>query len=659
MNRAPGPPRLPRRAALARCALGGALGGLLAGIALGAGLAFAGGGVVTSAAQRLALVALAAAVHLAFGALVGLAPGLLALALAPLRRPAACGALAALAAAAVALYIGWRHLPIVLPPGAAVAAQLAAAALAGASAAAIARRPAFHAGRALAALVLPAVLVLAAGLALAPPREEFRPGMAPPAPAAAATAAPARPAAPRPRPRNVVLVLVDALRADHLSCYGYPRPTSPHIDALAERGVLFEQAIAQKPKTSPSVASILTGTYPYRHGILGSRSRLPDASVTLAERLSAAGLRTAAVVANPNLFREFGFDQGFATYVEVGTRERGDDAAAVNREVFAWLDRNGGAPFFLFVHYIDPHLPYAAPPPFRDRFRGEPLTAGLAGRRVPLGDGRPGTIAREHAAGGPVDLGLYVDRYDGEVAFADAEVGRLLARLRARGDEERTLFLLGSDHGESLVDHEVYLDHGQVAYDAAVRVPLVVSWPEKLPVGRVGRVAELVDIAPTVLELFGLAAGGLDGASLVAALLGTGARARDTAFVEVGSDPEALAFAVRTSSWKLIHDPRLLRPASDALRPHVLLNVGRVRRLWQAAHGGPGPDQRWELYDLHDDPGELANVVDLQPEVFAQLRDALAAWLARAPLPRRETRVKDDELRPGVAERLRSLGYGS
>jgi arylsulfatase len=267
----------------------------------------------------------------------------------------------------------------------------------------------------------------------------------------------------RPPRASAVLITIDTLRADHLGCYGYAPPTSPHIDALARQGTLFRQARTTLPRTTQSVASILTGRLPKTHGARGLFAHLPEANLTIAEALQQAGYRTAAVVSNTFLRRGQGFEQGFETYDNPEARWDADSAAAVSDAAIAWLDRAPqGAPFFLWVHYLDPHWRYEPDPSwartFDPSFEG-PFTVyqDLDARRYTKGRMifDPPLTPRQHEHVAAL--------YDGEIAQTDAAVGRLLARLDRVAPS--LLVVLTSDHGESLGEHGYHFAHGEYLYE--------------------------------------------------------------------------------------------------------------------------------------------------------------------------------------------------
>ena len=300
--------------------------------------------------------------------------------------------------------------------------------------------------------------------------------------------------APQPAPL-VVLYLIDTLRADHTSVYGYGRDTTPRLSALARDGVVFEQAIAQASWTKPSVASILTSLPPHRHQVVQLGDALDVKLVTLAERLQLHGFSTGAAIANVVIYgKDTHFEQGFDFYQGLhDPRDRPSKtvrAAPVVDAALHWLDQRRGQPQFLFVHTMDPHVPYTPPPPFNQMFEPHPAP------------GHPGSDPRD-GTNDPLERQRLIAQYDGEVAYGDRELGRFLDGLKARGLYDQALIVFVSDHGEEFFDHAQWL-HGRSVFDEVVHVPLVVKFPGGRHRGqRVAQQVQTLDILPTILAALG------------------------------------------------------------------------------------------------------------------------------------------------------------
>jgi arylsulfatase A-like enzyme len=297
-------------------------------------------------------------------------------------------------------------------------------------------------------------------------------------------------------PPNVVVILIDTLRKDHLHLYGYERRTSDTIDSLGEQGWVFENHIASSGQTVPSTLSMLLSRHPAEHGFhhLGeghfvrNRPQYPEEFVFLAEVFRDAGYATAGFVGNPFLQRSNGFAQGFDTFAYSA-----DGAEALTEPGVRWLKkraRKPGRPFFLYLHYFDVHWPYDPPSEFR-KFAAPP-----GGRLIY----KNGPFPNAH----PDDLAATVAMYDAGIAHVDAQVAEIVRNLDALGLRERTLLVVTSDHGDEFLEHGG-LGHGTSVYGELVRAPLVLVYPDKLKPGRrIRHLTTHLDLAPTLLDLAGV-----------------------------------------------------------------------------------------------------------------------------------------------------------
>jgi arylsulfatase A-like enzyme len=450
--------------------------------------------------------------------------------------------------------------------------------------------------------------------------------------------------APRP---SVVLITIDTLRADHLGCYGYGRDTSPNIDRLAHEGTLFQAVSASLPRTTQSLASILTGRYPKGHGARGLFSPVAATNLMLAEVFKEAGYATAAIVSNMFLRPGQGFEQGFDLYDNPESRWDGDSAEEVTRAALRWMERRpAGKPFFLWVHYLDPHWTYDPSPPFDSRFdpgfRG-PFTLydDLAHGRITKGqvifDNRLDARQVEHV----------VALYDGEIARVDAALGPLLDRLRKVPGP--LLIALTSDHGESLGEHGYHFAHGEYLYDPTLRIPLIVVLPGSVaPSQRVDALAQNIDIAPTLLALAGIdRLQAVDGRPLLVARPGP---------TPPGAAPFTPApgrpFVVAESDYQLIHPENRRFYIQGPSGKWASVSDGRWKIIQIPRPGG----EFLELYDLVADPGETRNLVEggVVPEERAALLRELRRFVdyELGPAGREPAEIDPEQLR-----RLRSLGY--
>jgi arylsulfatase A-like enzyme len=418
-------------------------------------------------------------------------------------------------------------------------------------------------------------------------------------------------------PRLAVLVSIDTLRADHLGLYGYGRPTTPVLDALALESAVFEEAMSSSPWTLPAHASLLTGLYPSRHGLTSHERYLSSDVTTLGQVFSRAGYRTAAVVNSHNLGPEFGLDRGFQQYryLEESVDQR-KPSKEITDQAIRWVWEAGEKSLFLFLHYYDVHSDYVSLPEFETDFL-RPYEGNADGTTAQLAAYREGKVSLSAA-----DAPNLIDRYDAGIRQMDAEIGRFLDFLRERGLWERTLFVLTSDHGEEFFEHGGVL-HGQTQYQEVLHVPLLVKGPG-IPRGRrVSTPVSLVDIAPTVLERARIAVPeGLDGVD-IARLWSEGDRKLEARYLFSEADhnnvEHDITRSVRYKSFKL-HFNRLSR--------------------------------EYRLYDLARDPMEQADLSSGREEAFAALSERLDRFLAneRAEAPVRS--LSEEEI-----EKLRSLGY--
>lgn len=401
---------------------------------------------------------------------------------------------------------------------------------------------------------------------------------------------------PPPPPKGVIVISVDTLRADHLGCYGYGDIRTPHIDRLAAEGVLFENVATVTPLTLPAHASIFTGRGPLDHGVIDNFGYLlGEGEETLAEVLQGHGFATGGFVGSFVLDSRWGVSQGFATYFDrfeapsaavttMQANQRSGDE--VLEPAIQWIREQSDKPFFAFIHFYDPHTPYDPPEPYRSEYSSD-----------------------------------RIGRYDGEVAFVDDLVGRLLAMLEDEGLYEDTMIVFLSDHGESLGEHGED-GHGLFIYDATMRVPLLIKLPGITSGRNVRSQARTIDVMPTVLDLLGIESPtSVVGSSLLPLFDGSDSEPNLTAYIE--SHYARLHFGwaplrgLRDSRYKFVEAPR------------------------------------GELYDLMEDPEETRNLHDEQPELVRQYEEKLQEYEREPPSLAQSADVIDVE----TERRLRALGY--
>ncbi len=387
-----------------------------------------------------------------------------------------------------------------------------------------------------------------------------------------------------------IVYLVDTLRADHTGVYGYARKTTPELDAFAKDAVVFDAAIAHASWTKPSVASILTSRLPGQHKAVQLRDPLDPSNVTIAQRLDERGWATGAAIANSVIYgAESEFDRGFDVFA--GLHGEGDQrsklvgADVVVDSALAFLRSRQGLPTFLYVHTMDPHVPYEPPPPFDRMFEPFP-TEGHPARD-------PRTDFKE-----PLDRERMIAQYDGDIAFGDREFGRFVRELKAAGLYEDALIVFLADHGEEFLDHGRWL-HGRSLFDELIRVPLLLKLPGNRAAGtRVSEQVQGLDVVPTVLEAMGVPlSADLGGQPLQRTLAAGGSKPRP-ALAEI-SHRGFVAHGARTEGDKFI---RRFSPEDDEL-----------------------------YFDLRRDPREQTNVAGLHPERVRLLQAKSEAGMSPNP----------------------------
>ena len=418
-----------------------------------------------------------------------------------------------------------------------------------------------------------------------------------------------------------VIYLVDTLRADHTGPYGYARRTTPELDEFARDAVVFEHAIAHASWTKPSVASILTSQLPARHRAVQLRDGLDPAIPTIARRLFDRGFSTGAAIANSVIYDvEAGFSPGFEVFT--GLHDRGDrrsketGADVVVDSALQFLQGRRGLPTFLYVHTMDPHVPYTPPPPFDQMFEPHP---------TPEHPGRdPRTDYKE-----PLDRERLVAQYDGDIAFGDREFGRFLRELKAAGRYDDALIVFLGDHGEEFKDHGRWL-HGRSLFDELIRIPLLVKFPGNRWGGRrVAQQVQGVDVVPTVLGALGQPVpGDLAGQPLQRELSGAGLPRPAVAEI---SHRGFVAHGVRTDADKYV---RRFSPEDDTL-----------------------------YFDLKSDPRELDNRALAHPQrvrtLEAQAQAAMAPALFRYAVQLAGSGLFEVQLKTrGWLEAVETAGFG-
>lgn len=475
---------------------------------------------------------------------------------------------------------------------------------------------------------------------------------------------------------NVLFILVDALRAKNLGCYGYLKQTSPNIDNLAKEAVLFEDAYSCATTTHPSLTSIFSGTYPLSHGILRHNlTAVPQdiqalnesGTVFLPEILKSEDYVTFAIdwlgrwhkrgydyysgVLSPHKLKFYSVLKllarskklaAFVTHTKLI-----DDAKIVTNKAINLLKKCRKRRFFLFVHYWDTHIPYNPPKHYVEQFLKDNC-------------GTSKSIKEIFSEFDPEHLKLYFEdsyripsnvkdtdellaRYDGATAYVDNQLRRLLETLNDSGISDETLIILTSDHGESLIEHGIYFGHHGL-YDTTIHVPLILKYSGLPSRQRIKGFIQHIDIVPSILDILGIKtkSSAIDGKSVIPLINGQVKQLRDAVYVEE-ADVERKK-AIRTADYKYIY----ALSEKDAM----CKACGRI-------HGGTR-----ELYDLNKDPGETENIVEENPDAANKLQEKLSEWVKFVEVNHQkclvgkkksyDTSLEEEEI---ITERLKALGY--
>ncbi|OGW13352.1 MAG: hypothetical protein A3G93_07885 [Nitrospinae bacterium RIFCSPLOWO2_12_FULL_45_22] len=489
---------------------------------------------------------------------------------------------------------------------------------------------------------------------------------------------------------NIVLIVLDTARAQNFSCYGYPRSTTPNIDAIAKEGTLFLNTITPSPWTLPSHAAIFTGMLPSKHGAHEKHKFLDGCHKTLPEVLKSTGYYTCAISNNSWVSPYFGFSKGFDIFFKLWQlfQDDSDPLPALRKRFLEERDARGiilellrqgsfktfanglykrffykkrydcGArrinrivshsllnilgkkqPFFLFINYLETHLKYQAPEPYYGQFLPEGMNKGIASK--------VNQDAFKYIAGqvemDRLDFEVLTALYDGELAYLDFRIGELYSHLKGKGLLDDTLLIITSDHGENLGEHNL-MDHQYCLYDTLLRVPLIVRYPGVFPAGEmVSTQVQLVDIFPTIMDILQTddkeMSHELHGQSLLPHKLGD--QERTFAVAEyLGPQPAIEIMAKRY-------------PGSERYLNKFNRSLFAIRTSsWKFIESSDG---RNELYNIRDDPGEVNNLINTQPAKARELERTLKEWKEsnNTRYIASEQKVIDGE----VKKRLEALGY--
>jgi len=435
---------------------------------------------------------------------------------------------------------------------------------------------------------------------------------------------------------NIIFVLIDALRADHLSCYGYPRKTSPNIDKLAEESILFENCISQAWYTLPSVASIFTSRYPHNHMVTDKNLKLPENELTLAEVLKLYGYKTAAFTGGIFFEPVYGLNQGFDIYYARTAQTKGPlrlrlgKSSDIYPKALDWIEKNRNEKFFVFIHSYDLFLPTRLPARYKNIF--DPGYKGVADKLLSLPrlqilkkgpdkyyyiESAKSDRFKEVKIKDP-DLRHIIADYDAGIHYADSFVGELLKRIKELKLYENTIIVITADHGTDLLDHRTLRFYrGGDVYDEVSKVPLLIKYPKSMMRNkRIKKQAQLIDVMPTILDSLGIPVNKeAEGRSLMI-LFDNDNNTDFNKFVFSGWENTQ---AIRSRQWKLIYS-----------------------------------SGRYELYDLKNDPYESDNVIEDKPEIFLEMMKPLFFWKTNVCYKYPDNQIK---LGNDLVEKLKKAGY--
>ncbi len=415
----------------------------------------------------------------------------------------------------------------------------------------------------------------------------------------------------RSQPSNVIFIVIDTLRADHLGCYGYAGNTSPHIDALSRESVVFKNAVAQAPWTPPSIASMLTGLYPAELGYKDRPVVMEDSIVTLPEIFKANDYTTMGIISHVLVARRLGFAQGFDTYDQENAEGHGHiSSPSVIQKAVAFIENNRKDKFFLFLHLFDPHYDYI----LHDEYNFFPDYDGT------LRSGESIHSLREKAPDmSDSDIEYIKALYDSEIRFTDEYIGHLLDTLKKLDLYRSTMVILTADHGEEFKDRDAWIGHTKRLYQESIHVPLIIKLPGRNKKRVIEDYTGLIDVMPSILRYLDFPFP--DTYPLSGSAVDLTGRNKNESIVFSETRRGNFLRAVVWRGWKLIND-----------------QAGR----------------KLELFNLSRDPLEKANVVDKNPELAQTLLDALKDW---GENNRKNANSQSPDFSEEQLQKLKSLGY--
>ncbi|MFQ6083022.1 MAG: sulfatase [Candidatus Aminicenantia bacterium] len=428
---------------------------------------------------------------------------------------------------------------------------------------------------------------------------------------------------------NVILLVIDAARPDHLSCNGYFRPTTPFLDKIAATGVNFKCAFTEFPGTRGSTATLFTGYSPEVTSLFKIGSRLSPKFTTLAQLFKSKGFYTAGFIANGNVSADFGFQKGFDYYSELHQKEEfSHTAQGFIPFLFPWLEKMKNKKFFLYLHFREPHAPYIPPSPFKGMF-----SENYQSKIDPNKDKKKinqGKIKIDEQ-----DLNYFIARYDENLASVDSVIGQIIEKMKQLKIYQKTLLIVTSDHGESLSDHHHYFGHGIVLYDEGIRIPLIIHFPNDWLKGKtITSLVKNSDIFPTLAEIYELDIPNefIDGKSFAPLLYNPDKEINSSIISRTHSSINGYGYSLRTKKYKLIYWLYTWQP------PHI------------------------EYYDLEKDPYEKVNLFNqgnvVQDFYLTELKKYIKKQRQKRKFLRISPRyIKLKDLDRKTLDNLKALGY--
>lgn len=429
---------------------------------------------------------------------------------------------------------------------------------------------------------------------------------------------------------NIILITIDSLRPDHMSCYGYEKKTTPYIDTIAKQGVMFKQALTVAPWTYPAMFSLFSSFYPSVYGMTPSLRQLNNI-VLFGQALKHKGYYKTAVCGHHALATMKQFTQFFDKFISIEPKRESlwtdNNAQKVTQLALNYLSQQGGKRnFFLWVHYMDPHGPYNPPSAYKKRWNRPALTQGF--KKIPISkskwiglNGVPEYIA-ENMDIQSMDINEYTALYDAEISFVDSQIGVLIEELEKLNMGKNTVIIITADHGESLGEHDLF-GHEFLLYDNLLRIPLIIKYPKKFVSNKIiERQVKIIDIMPTIFDILRIEKKfPLQGESLLPLAYGENKTISPYAY-SLYMNNGISKYAVRIHEWKLIYDHN---------------------------------DKKYELYNLQKDPGEIINLFPLQNNSFIEsLKQKLDSFIIENNFQNKDVDYFLDE---ETKKRLRALGY--